>query len=72
MTQNAMQQVSLDEFRRTFGEKYFETTINILTTLKNRLTKESRFTGKIVFTVNCRNGGIGNTEAFIQSKIENT
>jgi len=70
MTQNSVEQVSFDEFRHKFGEKYFETAIDILSTLKRKLTSEGRFTGKIIFTVNCRNGGIGNTEAFIQNKIE--
>jgi hypothetical protein len=38
-------------------------------TLEKYLEKREKFTGKIVFSVNCSNGGIGNIEAHIQEKI---
>ena len=38
--------------------------------MEKYLGEERNFTGKMVFTVNCRNGGIGNVEAFIQNRIE--
>lgn len=42
---------------------------HIADTLTQVLSSEEDFTGTIVFTVNCRSGGIGNTEAFVQKKI---
>lgn len=51
-----------------FGEKTWETALYIANTLKRKLSRD-KFTGKVVFTVNCKNGGIGSTEAFIQNKI---
>ena len=64
-----MIQVNLNEFKAIFGEKIFETTAQMAGTLKKYLDSTEKFTGKIVFTVNCSNGGVGNTEAYIQKKI---
>lgn len=69
MIENDVQQVPMDEFKRKFGEKFFDTALKIILTLKQRLGNEERFTGKIVFTINCRDGGIGGIEAFIQKKL---
>jgi len=37
--------------------------------LSGTLCKEEKYTGTIVFTVNCRSGGIGSVHAFAQHKI---
>ena len=66
---NRVVQVNLSEFKAIFGEKVFETAAQMASTLKNYLDKGDKFTGKIVFTINCSNGGIGSTEAYIQKKI---
>jgi len=42
---------------------------HVASTLSQVLSSEVDFTGTIVFTINCRSGGIGNTEAFVQKKI---
>lgn len=62
-------QVNLNEFKAIFGEKTFESAAKMAVILKNYLDKGDKFTGKIVFTINCSNGGIGNIEAFVQRKI---
>jgi hypothetical protein len=46
------------------GVKEFVETI-----LTEMLDREDKYTGTVVFTVNCRCGGVGNTEAFAQQKI---
>jgi len=72
MTTPAMEtkiKANLDEIRELLGEKSWDTAYYMAETLRKRLTDDKKFTGKIVFTVNCRNGGVGNTEAFIQKKI---
>lgn len=62
-------QVNLNEFRAIFGEKTFDSAAKMASILKNYLEKGDNFTGTIVFTVNCRMGGIGNIEAFVQKRI---
>lgn len=62
-------QINIDDFKAIFGEKVFETAAYMAGTLKTYLDKGDRFTGKIVFTINCSNGGIGSAEAYIQKKI---
>lgn len=62
-------QVSLNEFRTVFGEKSYETAMQMAVIMKNYLEKGDRFTGKIVFTVDCNNGGIGNVSAFVQKRL---
>jgi len=43
--------------------------INLAEVIADKLHDEPSFTGKIVYTINCRSGGIGNTEAFVQKQI---
>jgi hypothetical protein len=62
-------QIPLSEFKQHFGEKSWDSALKMAQILKDYLNNGSRFTGKIVFTVNCSNGGIGNVEAFVQRKI---
>ena len=62
-------QVDLDQFRREFGEKVFDTAVRMAQTMKRRLESEQGFTGRIVFTVDCHRGGIGGVEAYVQKKL---
>jgi hypothetical protein len=61
--------ILLNQCKEAFGEKSFETVAQMAIVLRNYLNGGNKFTGKIVFTVNCSNGGIGNLEAYIQKKI---
>jgi hypothetical protein len=61
--------VNIDELKQYFGIKSWESALEMAKTMKNYLENENKFTGKIVFTVNCHNGGIGNVEACVQKKI---
>ena len=63
--------INLDNIKAIFGEKTWDTALIVADTLRKYLNGGNKFTGKIVFTVNCRNGGVGNTEAFVQKKIGN-
>jgi hypothetical protein len=38
--------------------------------VREKLTREKKFTGKIVFEVNCNNGGIGGMKVFDQREIK--
>lgn len=62
-------QVNLEQIKREFGVKTWECALEIAKTMKEYLVNGKDFTGKMVFTVNCRKGGIGSTEAFVQKKI---
>ena len=66
---NRTVQVSLQEFKKEFGEISWETSLSIAKVLKSYLKEDKNFTGKLVFTVNCRNGGIGNTSANVLTEI---
>lgn len=68
-TQRPVAQVRLSDVKSVFGEKVWQSVVSMAKTLKDQLDGDNDFTGKIVFTVNCRNGGIGHTEGFIQEKI---
>lgn len=35
------------------------------------LGENKRFTGKIVFTIDCKDGGIGSIGTYVQKKIKN-
>ena len=63
-------QMKLDEVKQVLGPKTWDTALYIADTLRKYLNGGTKFTGKVVFTVNCRKGGIGNTEAFVQKKID--
>ena len=65
----AVAQVRRSEVRAVFGEKVWSSVVKMAKTLKDQLEGNDTFTGKIVFTLDCRDGGIGRTEAFIQEKI---
>ena len=70
-TVNQLQvQVSLQQIKSKFGEKTWESAIYFAGTLRKYLNGGKDFTGTVVFTVNCKNGGIGNIEAFVQKKIK--
>ena len=64
-------QVKLDlqNLKELFGEKEYEAALKVAGVLRKYLNGGSKFTGKIVFDVNCRNGGIGSVETFVQRKI---
>lgn len=62
-------QMKLDEVKEILGPKTWDTALYMADTLRKYLNGGTKFTGKVVFTVNCRQGGIGNTEAFVQKKI---
>ena len=62
-------QVQLNQVRAVFGEKVWESVCRISKVLNERLDAEKDFTGQITFTVNCKNGGIGGVQAYIQKKI---
>ena len=62
-------QVQLSEVKSVFGEKIWDSVVKMSQTLKQKLDGDSNFTGQIVFTVNCKNGGIGNVSAYIPHKI---
>lgn len=62
-------QISLDEFKQIFGEKNWEMSLKMAKVMKAYLDADENFTGKIVFNVNCRHGGIGNVETFVQKKF---
>ena len=66
----AVTQVPLEEFKKAFGEKVFTSSLQMASTLKAYLEKGEGFTGKIIFTVNCRHGGIGSIDAYVQKKID--
>jgi len=44
-------------------------SINFHEVLKFKFEEEPFFTGRIVYTIDCKDGGIGSYEAFIQRKI---
>lgn len=69
MSKKMTVQVDLEKIKSEFGEKTWDVSLHVARVLKNYLKNGDKFTGKVVFTVNCRNGGIGNTEAFVQKKI---
>ena len=46
-----------------------EMSDKMISVVESYLTENQKFTGKIVFTVNCNTGGIGNVEAYVQKKI---
>ncbi len=69
-TKTPVLQVQLSDVRAVFGDKIWKTVVNMAKTMKDKLEGEDNFTGKIVFTIDCRKGGIGNTEAFIQKKVD--
>jgi len=62
-------QVRLSAVKAVFGEKVWDSVVKMSQTLKQKLEGDTKFTGQIVFTVNCRNGGIGNVSAYIPQKI---
>ena len=64
-----VQQTNIDHFLQEFGPENFETAMHMTKILKQTLSRKN-FTGQIVFTVNCRNSGIGNVQAFVQNKIK--
>jgi hypothetical protein len=62
--------LKLDEVKEILGPKTWDTALKMADILRKYLNGGNKFTGKVVFTVNCRQGGIGNTEAFVQKKID--
>jgi hypothetical protein len=62
-------QLNLEDFKQHFGAKSWDSALEMAKTMKKYLENSNSFTGKIVFTVNCHNGGIGNVEAHIQKKL---
>ena len=60
---NPEKETPLDNPRR-------ETTDYVDRTIRYVLRNIPDFTGKVVFNVNFRNGGIGGVEAFVQKKIK--
>ncbi len=61
--------VNLEQFKKEFGEKTWESGLYVAKTLKRYLNGGGSFTGKITFEVNCRNGGVGNIQAFVNKKL---
>ena len=61
-------QFSLEDFKMYIGERYVEPALSIIRILKTYLSA-GKFTGTLVFTVNCKNGGIGNISASVQKNI---
>ena len=56
--------------QKKYYARFEEATARFKQAVERLLTEDEAFTGKVVFTVNCKQGGIGNTEAHIQKKIE--
>lgn len=56
------------------AEKKKETIKKILSDLEDILNfkfdEDPEFTGKIIYSIDCRNGGIGGSEAYVQKKIK--
>lgn len=50
-------------------EKILRVSAEVLNVLLDKLSEEPDFTGQVEFTVHCRDGGIGNVEAFTRRKI---
>lgn len=44
--------------------------LEIAEILFNKMREENKFTGKVVYTVHCKDGGIGGTEAAVQRDIK--
>lgn len=70
MNQEQIIQVETKTLNDLFGEKNVRTAIKMASILHKYVDNGERFTGNIVFTVNCRMGGIGNVEAFVQKKVD--
>jgi len=62
-------QVSLSDVKKVLGDKTWRAALAVSKTLNDYFNKQDKFTGKIIFTINCREGGVGNIEAFVQKKI---
>jgi hypothetical protein len=52
------------------GENFSKMIVNLAEDVIYKLKEEPNFTGKIIYTINCKNGGIGNTETFIQRRLK--
>jgi len=68
-TPSPVVQVQLKDVKSVFGEKIWESIVDISKTLKSKFEEDPNFTGQINFTVNCKDGGIGNVSAHIPQKI---
>lgn len=44
--------------------------VEIAEIIYNKIKEENKFTGKVVYTVHCKDGGIGGTEAAVQRDIK--
>lgn len=66
----ALVKVRLEQVRSEVGSATFEAAFKMYTILQDYLENGEKFTGKVVFTVNCRGGGVGTVEAHVQKKID--
>lgn len=53
-----------------FTQRYRDFLTNIIETIFNKFKESPKFTGKIIIEINCKDGGIGNTEAYIKKEIK--
>lgn len=53
-------------------KKIYASQLRLGETVHTKLTEEPKFTGKIIFTVHCKDGGIGSTDAAIQRDVKET
>jgi hypothetical protein len=65
----AMNEVEIRIIEPILNDKILKTLAYMGSIIYEKLKEEKSFTGKIDFTIHCKDGGIGNIEAFSKNKI---